>query len=148
MVPTPNTQSVKEFYPFDSALSMIWHERSFSLPNSNFRDRVPYLANYWSQAHETWPTRRTRRDLQNALDIDGLSVTVSEILGVKGQTLTTIISKTVWPIDMKFCQFIDLDDPYLEPESGGQRSNRVRPTLAQNRQLFRTFLRNGMITFF
>jgi hypothetical protein len=71
----------------------------------------------------------------------GLSLTVSEIYGVKVRPLTSIISGMAEPIEFKFRRSLDYVDLYKLPWPVGYISETVRDRHAQNRQHFVTFLK-------
>jgi hypothetical protein len=75
----------------------------------------------------------------------GLSLTVSEIYGVKVRPLTSIISGTAEPIEFKFRRSLDYVDLYKLPWSVGYISETVRDRHAQKRGVILTFLKIWMI---
>jgi hypothetical protein len=70
-----------------------------------------------------------------------LSLTVSEIHGVRVRPLTSIISETAEPIDFQFRRSLDYVDLYKLPLHVGYISETVRDRHAQNRQHLVTFLK-------
>jgi hypothetical protein len=79
-----------------------------------------------------------------AYDLVGLSLTVSEIYGVKVRPLTSIISGMAEPIEFKFRRSLDYVDLYEMPRSVGNISETVRDRRTQKRGVL-TFLKSCMI---
>jgi hypothetical protein len=114
--------SVKEFLPDDSVLSIFCHKYIY---NSNFHDDVGYFENYLTEAYEIWPTCTAQRELLLAFKMVGLSLTVSEIYGVKVRPLTSIICGTAEQIKLEFGRSLDYVDLYKLPWFEGYISETV-----------------------